>query len=559
MFSSKEFKLLRSRPDRELLRLISKKALAAKPSSEFVELSFEDGLLKLGDMATKVLVHDQSVSTIEVPGSVRPATLGEVLDSALSDRSKIFTFRHRSVAAPPKVTGHSTSAAAYVATQSWANKKHEFHDLISRPRHNRFSQVSTTGAINYWSLPPGGYLMKCKVSTGRIWVVFARPMAPRFNSFTKRFLAHIGNESTSQSFSRKCGQVPGSTIECFIAEAGFTFIIPSNCLYLTHSLANTVMDSEYFYSCGSFRSSFFGAVHSFVMGPTVTPMSCLESQDEQVKLMHFAFGGLVRGMEIKSPRLQEHIPVISDLSSIVDVFSLAHMNLFSNALAPGTYDSSDLPTPSRQWLCIGRGMALSMIKWLSTSYVVTRLKPPPPPLPPLLLLLLPPSPAASSPESSVEVIDLSQVWRTSVTTLAVAIYWYKRSAEDEGHRGNPGCTSQSLLNQLRACVELVDSTAVAKFDESVREPTDSTPDNLDWSATLGDLEAYSVRQSATLAWKDDQGNFFQEGQTALDRDFFKAVRTTDGAYILYDFRSPALRDSSQAPIRDRNVRGYDHG
>ncbi|KAJ2917195.1 hypothetical protein MD484_g3155, partial [Candolleomyces efflorescens] len=523
MLSSKDFKLLRSRSDRELLRLVSTKTLGARPSSEFVELSFEDGLLELGDMSTKVLVHDQSVSTIEIPESVRQATLGEVLDSALSDRGKIFALHHP-VSAPPKVTGYSTSAAAYVATQSWGNKKHEFLDILARPRHNRFSQVSTAGAINYWSLPPSGYLMRCKVTTGRIWVVFARPMSTRFNSFTKRFLAHIGSEYTSQgncSFSRKCAQVPGSTIECFIAEAGSTFIIPSNCLYLTHSLANTIMDSEYFYSCGSFQSSFFSAVHSFVMGSTVTPTSCLESQEEQVKVMHFVFGSLVRGMDIKSSRLEEHIPVIRDLSSIVDLFSLAHMNLFSNALSPATYDSSDphspgihsansIPTPSRQWFCIGRGMALAIVKWLSTSYVVTRLrvKPPPPPLPPLLLMLLQPSSTASSAGSDVEDIDLSQVWRTSVTTLAVAIYWYKRSAEDEGHGGTPGCSSQKLLHQLRACVELVDSTAVAKFDESVSGRKYNTPDNLDWSATLGDFGTYSVRPSGAAAvWNDYQGLF----------------------------------------------------
>ncbi|KAJ2936295.1 hypothetical protein H1R20_g799, partial [Candolleomyces eurysporus] len=239
--------------------------------------------------------------------------------------------------------------------------------------------------------------------------------------------------------------------------------------------------------------------------------------------MMFIYAGFLLNFnsEDESPRLVEHLPTLDDIDLVLEVIACVHLILFLTALHPGSYlpgrsnvlYATSLSREQRLLFCTMRGMALDFVIWFCSSYSITRIQ----------------RKSTTSVEAPAEDVDFGRVWKRAFGALGLTIYHYKRSAEDEGHRGVEGCSSERLLEELRASVQLVGSGAASTFEDGLLHSKSSHDDSLDMlDFQLDASYSYHVgRRSVPVSNVTRIIDFAEAGKTVLDKAYFDGLDGED--------------------------------
>lgn len=218
----------------------------------------------------------------------------------------------------------------------------------------------------------------------------------------------------------------------------------------------------------------------------------------------------------------EHLPVLTKLSSLVDILSLCNYCIMANVLDMLTYSFPDLsyghmmtakhkrlrvqydynaigPDKRRYYTYI-RGLAMNMINWIACHYDVFHR-----------------SLNLDSTMNAEPVEFVRDFAGRFLLKQAHSLLNYKTAAEEQNLRGLWNCTADDVRSQLNLLFDAKDNLyGPLKFNE---------PDLSEYrSFAFGDFSYNVIRKTTPLAFK---GMYFICGQWFLPSSFLRRIRSED--------------------------------
>jgi len=259
-----------------------------------------------------------------------------------------------------------------------------------------------------------------------------------------------------------------------------------------------------------------GIVHTFVLPSLLTERDSPPFTLFIRRLIHYMHNGFV--MDDSSDR--EHLPSLSTMDGVRDLFALATIAIFLNVLDERTYqypvdsierdpavlkrchdafDLNAIPVVERCHLCYTRGLAFDLVDWVYENFTFSSLD-----------------------SDTEDVNGHDDIFVPFVIHIGRQIIQYKRIAEEHGH------TTTSTLGQVARQIKL----ALFGF-ESLRDAWEAAERkrcsiDADLSEECHDLD-YDI-DDYIIAPRQQPGikrfldsNFLEAGKTIADERFFRGL------------------------------------
>ncbi|KDR72380.1 hypothetical protein GALMADRAFT_229150 [Galerina marginata CBS 339.88] len=294
----------------------------------------EDGLSELKDLGAIISVHDCSIPSKDGDYAERSkqTTLGHVLECSRHPDGKILNVLDLPLGWKGAIPmPFSSETRAWMATEGLPYCKTPLPaDAI------RWALAATAGAHHSWHIDANGFGAKILVGCGGKLVFVGRPR-------TRDAFQNVGMFLNKMDMYSPCTE--RWDVESIYLETGDAIIIPPNMPHSVYTADHAICYGGHYFASTTMQDTLIAVIHNFFCYHISTNTDHPEWRDFIHCITTFFHQTIVTGSVVRDPRALAHIPHLSDLKSLLSVFSTCALAILMNALSPKTYELLDNAKP----------------------------------------------------------------------------------------------------------------------------------------------------------------------------------------------------------------------
>ncbi|KAF8800472.1 hypothetical protein BYT27DRAFT_7026457, partial [Phlegmacium glaucopus] len=180
----------------------------------------------------------------------------------------------------------------------------------------RWTELSTTNAIQFWRVVPAGFGAFFNIRSGRQWIIIATP-----NLMDKD--GHVDFFTRWNRYLQEFNQMDPvfcieNGLEAIRLEPGNHLILRPNTPYVVVTMENTVITGGFYLSMHTLQDSLIGAIHTFILPSLLTEGEKPPFVMFARRLVHYFHNAFV----LNDSSDRAHLPALSTLDGVRDLFAL---------------------------------------------------------------------------------------------------------------------------------------------------------------------------------------------------------------------------------------------
>ncbi|KDR65351.1 hypothetical protein GALMADRAFT_260264 [Galerina marginata CBS 339.88] len=323
-----------------LLNLLSSKVLVLTESDVELTSFDENGLSELKDLAAVISVHDYSIPPKAGRYGERSkrTTLETILACSRDPEGKILNALDIPMgwkgAAP---TPFSSETRAWLATEGLPYCKDD--NLPGNAL--RWALVTTKGAHHPWHIDANGCGAFLVCGCGGKLIFIGTPIEKRGSQQIDVFLDNFNPYGPCSDKWK---------IEAIYLEPGDKIILPPNTLHSVLTTENTICYGGHLFTSTTMTDTLVGIIHTFFCNDISTNTDHAEWRDLIHRMTVFYHDIIVSRNPVRDRRTLLHAPELTDLQSILNLFSTCAASILMNAFSVETYKSAEETSVVGQFL-----------------------------------------------------------------------------------------------------------------------------------------------------------------------------------------------------------------
>ncbi|KDR72195.1 hypothetical protein GALMADRAFT_229041 [Galerina marginata CBS 339.88] len=310
----------------ELLLLLQTNVLILTESKIELTTFDEDGLSDLKDLGAVISVHDYSEPCEDGDFAKRnKKTTLDVILNCTRTKGKILNALDIPMGwkgAPP--TLFSSETRAWNATEGLPYCKNDPLPTDAL----RWALVATKGAHSPWHIDANGSAAFLVNGCGAKLIFVACLPDKRVFSQIDLFLNDFDQYATCSD---------RWNVEAIYLEPGDKIILPPNKPHSVFTSDNSICHGGHFYLSTTMTDTLVGIFQNFFCNSISTNTDHVEWRDLIHRMTVFYHDIIVTGSPIRDSRTRAHAPRLTDLLSLLNVYSTCALSILANALSPETY------------------------------------------------------------------------------------------------------------------------------------------------------------------------------------------------------------------------------